>query len=348
MKKTIIYLIHFIYWVFYLGVVSFVVVLMLKFQKNFNVEFYFKLTFFSPFAILVFVSAFIGFYVNYSFLFVKYYLSQSISKLIVFSLLYSLVASLMCALLMYVIFGQKALFNEGIKSFLGISLTMLAIIVFHGTIALVIRGFITGYSDIKIKEELNRRNFKTELALIKSQLNPHFLFNTISNIDVLIQKDQTLASEYLNKLSEILRFSLYESDAPAIPFYKELEYIEKYIELQKIRTSNPDYVKYIRNGDPDGKMVAPMLFIPFIENAFKHSETIKSVAHIYIEFAITKEEILFECRNTCERNDSASQTGGKGNELHQRRIELLYPQKHLLEISKQPFTYNVKLKIDLT
>ena len=82
MKKTIIYLIHFIYWVFYLGVVSFVVVLMLKFQKDFNVEFYFKLTFFSPFAILVFVSAFIGFYVNYSFLFVKYYLALRIFPLV--------------------------------------------------------------------------------------------------------------------------------------------------------------------------------------------------------------------------------------------------------------------------
>ena len=321
---------------------------MLKFQNNFSTDFYFKLVFKSPLTIIIFISAITGFYINYSLLFVKYYLNQKILKLILFSLLYSILASTACALLMYITFGHKSLFNEGIKSYVGISMAMLAIILFHGTIGLVIRGFITGYSDIIVKEELNRRNFETELALIKSQINPHFLFNTISNIDVLIQKNQNLASEYLNKLSEILRFSLYETDAETIPLYKELEYIEKYIELQKIRTSNADYVKYIKKGDSSDKMIAPMLFIPFIENAFKHSEKIKSVGSIYIKFEITDDDIYFECINTYESGTRDNDyNGGKGNDITQKRIELLYPGKHDLEILKEPYYYTVKLKIIL-
>lgn len=348
MKQAVIYAIHSIYWTFYIAIVSFIIVLMLKFQNSFSVGFYFKLTFYSPLTILVFISAVIGFYINYSWIFVRYYLNKKIPKLILYSLLYSILASLFCALLISVVFGQKTLFNDGIKSFFGIFMAMLALILFHGIIGLVIRGFIAGYSDITVKEALNRRNFETELALIKSQINPHFLFNTISNIDVLIQKNQVLASEYLNKLSEILRFSLYETDAQRIPLYKELEYIEKYIALQKIRTSNPDYVKYSKTGDCSDKMIAPMLFIPFIENAFKHSEKNKATGRIYVNFEITNDEILFECSNTFEssRGDT-DYKGGKGNELTNKRIALLYPGKHVLELLKEPDYYTVKLKITL-
>lgn len=348
MKKTIIYGIHFIYWLFYLGIVSLVIILILKFQNDLSIGFYFKLAFKSPLTIIIFISAAFGFYINYSLLFARYYLNRKILKLILYFLLYSILASFVCALLIYIVFGPKALFIEGVKSFFGISMSMLAIILFHGVIGLVIRGFVTGYSDIIVKEELNRRNFETELALIKSQINPHFLFNTISNIDVLIQKNQTLASDYLNKLSEILRFSLYETDAETIPLCKELEYIEKYIELQKIRTSNPDYVKYIKKGDCSDKTIAPMLFIAFIENAFKHSENTKTTGCISIKFEITDDEIQFECINTFENNSGNSDhNGGKGNELTKKRIELLYPGKHDLGILKEPYYYTVKLKIIL-
>ncbi len=321
---------------------------MLKFQQEFSVRNYFKLTFFSSFSILVFVSAILGFYINYSLLFFNYYLKRKILKLISFSVLYSVLTAFFCGILMSLIFGGRTLFNEEFRSFLGILLVLFVIAQFHGTIALVIRGFITGYSDILLKEELGRKNLNTELALIKSQINPHFLFNTISNIDVLIQKNPPLASEYLNKLSEMLRFSLYEAEGISIPLHKELEYIEKYIDLQKIRTSNPEYVKYFVQGNPSGKVIAPMLFIPYIENAFKHSEKIKSNGNIIVTFDITDEVISFECSNTMEEESlMKDSTGGKGNELTQKRIVLLYPNKHNLAIIKEQFKYTVKLKIIL-
>ncbi len=114
-----------------------------------------------------------------------------------------------------------------------------------------------------------------ELALVKSQINPHFLFNTINNIDVLISKDAERASAYLNKLSDIMRFMLYETKPAKIPLPKELTYIEKFIELQKIRTTNEHYVNYSIKGDTANFMIPPMLLISFIENAFKYADNKK-------------------------------------------------------------------------
>src|SRR6185503_21279079 len=130
------------------------------------------------------------------------------------------------------------------REFFTLMASFFVIAAIHGTIALVIRGFITWYTEIKLKEELAQRNFEMELALIKSQINPHFLFNTINNIDVLITKQPELASLYLNKLSDILRYMIYETKTEKISLATELDYIEKYLELQKIRTTNPNYVNF--------------------------------------------------------------------------------------------------------
>ena len=183
-----------------------------------------------------------------------------------------------------------------------------------------------------------------ELELIKSQINPHFLFNTINNIDVLIAKDAARASAYLNKLSDIMRFMLYETKTEKITLDKELTYIEKYIDLQKIRTSNMNYVNYYVVGDSSNLMIAPMLFIPFIENAFKHTENKKVENAINIKIIIEKEMIIFDCENyyTKETQVKPDQSG-LGNELIQKRLTLLYPNKHTLEIINKNNTYKVKL-----
>jgi sensor histidine kinase YesM len=102
-----------------------------------------------------------------------------------------------------------------------------------GIVALVINGFITWFNEIKLKELLKEKNNEMEMAMIKLQLDPHLLFNTINNIDALILKDSATASDYLNKLSDIMRFILYETKTDKIPLSKEIEYIDKYIALQK-------------------------------------------------------------------------------------------------------------------
>jgi LytS/YehU family sensor histidine kinase len=210
------------------------------------------------------------------------------------------------------------------------------------------RGFITSYGDIHLKEELNRKNYEMELALMKAQINPHFLFNTINNIDVLIQKDATKASAYLNKLSDMMRFMLYETKTEKIALAKELHYIEQYIELQKIRTSNPNYIKYEVTGESDNLVIEPMLFIPFIENAFKHAENKRIENAIHISIAIQKQSIRFECENAySDEPQLKPEHGGLGNDLIERRLALLYPDKHSFTTTNKNGLYKVILVISL-
>ena len=185
-----------------------------------------------------------------------------------------------------------------------------------------------------------------ELALVKSQLDPHFLFNTINNIDVLITKDPEEASNYLNKLSDIMRFMLYETKASEVPLSQELAYIEKYIQLQKIRSANENYVQYTVNGSSQNKTVAPMLFIPFIENAFKHSSNKKLDHAVDVDINIDEQSIVFKCQNRFEPlKKSINGFNGLGNELIKRRLNLLYPAKHALNVIRQNDQYCVELTI---
>jgi two-component system, LytTR family, sensor kinase len=137
---------------------------------------------------------------------------------------------------------------------------------------------------------------------------------------------------------------LYETKTEKIELSKELTYIEKYIDLQKIRTSNPNYVNYSVKGDANNLMIAPMLFIPFIENAFKHAENKKIENAINILIVIEKDKITFDCENNYTENNQADfAQSGLGNELIRKRLELLYPNKHTLEITDRNKTYKVKL-----
>jgi len=234
----------------------------------------------------------------------------------------------------------------GLTSASGIAVLLLLIAFVNGIMGFILRGFVTWYGDIKLKEELNKKNYEMELALVKSQINPHFLFNTLNNIDIMIGKDPDQASAYLNKLSDIMRFMLYETKTEEIPLAKELIYIEKYIDLQKIRASNANYVNYIVTGSPDDLRIAPMLFIPFIENAFKHTENKNVENAITIKMNITKEKIAFNCENKInEDNINMPDEGGLGNELIQKRLMLLYPNRHVLKITIANKMYTVELTL---
>lgn len=216
----------------------------------------------------------------------------------------------------------------------------------NGIIATMIKGFITWYKEIKLKEDLKKKNYEMELNLIKSQVNPHFLFNTLNNIDVLIDKDQMKASDYIKKLSDILRFMLYETKTEKIPVTQELTYIEKYIDLQNLRTVNPAFVNFSIKGNPGNRMSEPMLFIPFIENAFKHSFNKKEIHGIRISFDFKEDSIHFTCSNNYSENQSNNQKeSGLGFGLIEKRLALLYPGRHQLAIQKANGRYTVNLTI---
>ena len=223
-------------------------------------------------------------------------------------------------------------------------MTMIGII--SGTVAFLIKGFIIWFSEIKLKEALAEKTYEMEMALIKSQLDPHLLFNTINNIDALIMKDAVAASDYLNKLSDIMRFMLYETKPDQILLSKEIEYMEKYIALQKIRTANRDYVHFTIVGNVGSKQIAPMTFIPFIENAFKHTNNKKLENAISIHISVFAKKIQFTCENKFDSKPISQQSdGGLGSKLIQKRLDLLYGEKHTLEVYETDDLYSINLTI---
>ncbi|HRH48265.1 MAG TPA: sensor histidine kinase [Panacibacter sp.] len=225
-----------------------------------------------------------------------------------------------------------------------VAMTLIGII--SGAVALVVKGFITWFNEIKLKKALKEKNHEIEMALIKSKLDPHLLFNTINNIDALILKDAVEASNYLNKLSDIMRFMLYETMAEKILLSQEIEYIEKYIALQKIRTANVNYIHFTVSGDIGNKFIAPMIFIPFIENAFKHTTNKKLENAITVNILVTDKKIKMVCENKFDSKLKAQpMNGGLGNELIQKRLQLIYADKHHLEINKNNELYSVHLTI---
>ncbi len=346
MKKSVILLLHSGYWILYF-LVLFGLVLSISAgnRQEPNLSNVLRFLFLSPFTILTIGTGFLAFYSFYFFLFAGFLKQRKIIALILTGLLVSITSALLAELLLSA-FNPKILFADNWNSALAISIAISVLALIHGVIALVMRGFISWYGDIKLKEDLTKKNFEMELALVKSQINPHFLFNTLHNIDILIEKDAKQASAYLNKLSDIMRFMLYETKTEKILLARELTYIEEYISLQKIRTSNPNYVHYTISGKVGNLLIEPMLFIPFIENAFKHSENTKSVNTITIHFNIANDKIIFNCENHylkhAKNNPSQS---GLGNELIKKRLALLYPRMHTLEVTNANEIYHVKLTI---
>jgi len=293
-------------------------------------------------------------YFSYYFVLFPAYLRH---KRILFSIIHGILISAITALFAYIliryliesghIIDMDEAGKHGRSTAVSVMAVMTVIGIISGVVALVIKGFVTWVTEIKLKKALQEKNHEMEMALIKSKLDPHLLFNTINNIDALIIKDAVEASNYLNKLSDIMRFMLYETMADQILLSQEIEYIEKYIALQKIRTANVNYVHFDVTGIIGIRFIAPMIFIPFIENAFKHTANKKLENAITINILIKHDTIQLTCENKFDsRLPDKQNQGGLGNELIQKRLNLIYPGKHILEVHKGNELYTVNLTIN--
>jgi LytS/YehU family sensor histidine kinase len=202
------------------------------------------------------------------------------------------------------------------------------------------------YRNQQVKTELENKNRISELALLRSQLNPHFIFNTLNNIDSLIMTNPEKASDSIMKLSEIMRFMVYDI-ADVIPLEKEVNYLKSYISLQQLRLKNQNFVKFTFDGECGAKTIAPMLFIPFVENAFKHG--LKNVNSPGIEISLNcmRNSINFEVTNFFDGNMDLNKdkTPGIGLINTKRRLELLYPNMHDFVVKKNDGVFSSKLTI---
>jgi len=204
------------------------------------------------------------------------------------------------------------------------------------------------FKNQQIKTELENKNKTSELALLRSQLNPHFLFNTLNNIDTLISSNPEKASDAIIKLSEIMRFTLYDADNDRVPLEKEVAFLENFIALQQLRLKNPFFINFTIEGNCNGKSIAPMLFIPFVENAFKHGLKRVVAPGIEIKLNCENQNIRFEVSNHFSNLEvqNKDETSGIGLVNTRKRLELLYPGKHKLNIKQKEGIYKVVLQID--
>lgn len=197
--------------------------------------------------------------------------------------------------------------------------------------------------------ELEKENRNRQLQALKEQINPHFLFNSLNNLYGMLQSRPSDSSRYLLKLSSLLRYSLYDTDAEKIPVKKEIQFYENFIDLNKIRYNNIIFhlKKDIRN--PEFK-VPPLLALPLLENSFKHSDnTGNGNNQINLEIYADDKQFSLKIENHYKPNEKQYATrndhSGIGNSNLRQRLEMLYPESHRLEISEENHIFSVYLEI---
>jgi len=199
-------------------------------------------------------------------------------------------------------------------------------------------------------KELEAKQSQAELNLLKSQVNPHFLFNSLNSIYSLILSNSDIAAEVVIKLSDLMRYLLESSQKRKVLVKYEFEFLQNYIDLEKIRLGKKALVKSHFKGDMSGKIISPLLLIPFIENCFKHGIRINSMENeIDISVRVEENRIILKTMNNIApvRINPASKKSGTGIENVKKRLELLYPGKHQLEIinDEKRFIVNLSIKI---
>lgn len=193
---------------------------------------------------------------------------------------------------------------------------------------------------------IKEAKLKEELSNLKNQINPHFLFNTLNNLNTLITTNPNKASAVALGLSDVLRFYLYEADKDNVLLKKDIDTLKQVLELEKIRRTDFQFA-LTTNSDIKGIIVPPFIFINFVENAIKHSLSDNSFSYLNICFSVDGSYLVFECENSIPKNRRINEYGGLGLKNVQRRLELIYGQTYTLVINEGNDKFTVELKLPL-
>lgn len=197
------------------------------------------------------------------------------------------------------------------------------------------------------RKEIEREKIASELALLKSQVNPHFLFNTLNNIRSLVRKNSVYTETAILKLSQLMRYMIHEANEEKVALVKEIDYIKDYIDLQKLRLSEKVVIEFELIGNPEGKMIEPMLLIPFVENAFKHGLSYRDDSYVYIKLEVNDGKLSFTTRNRFNPSKEVNVTecSGFGLSNIRRRLTFLYPDDHQLQVEQDDNEFRVFLTL---
>ena len=221
-------------------------------------------------------------------------------------------------------------------------------------VSILIIGFDTGLV-LSVKwaqSEQNRirmekESVENQLAFLRNQVSPHFFMNTLNNIHSLIDFDTTEAKDSVIRLSRLMRHLLYDSEADKIPLQKELEFVQNYVDLMKLRFSNKVNIQLEIPGHIPDKTIPPLLFTSFLENAFKHGIHIQGASFVSIAFAFVDEQLVFAMKNSNPHLQKEEEQTGIGIENSRKRLDLLYGNQYSLEINdgKEEFLLTLTLPL---
>jgi sensor histidine kinase YesM len=198
----------------------------------------------------------------------------------------------------------------------------------------------------KEKSRLEKEKLENELKFIKSQLSPHFLFNTLNNIDALIYQDQKKASDAVVKLSELLRYVLYDADTREVRLKDEINFVSNLLELQKLRISDKEDIVFKVSGDIDNIYITPMLIIPLIENMFKHGSQKGDSPLFLISITVLEAKIRLYCKNYVREDRNFDNQSGIGLINVKKQLELMYKNNYTFDITQTEKEFIVELVID--
>ncbi|MUH35687.1 histidine kinase [Zobellia amurskyensis] len=213
--------------------------------------------------------------------------------------------------------------------------------------AIMLRVYTELQKNENLRKTVEKEKVQSELQFLKTQLNPHFLFNSLNTIYSLSVKKSPDTSEAIINLSELMRYMIYEADKDTVPLNKEIEYIKSYVALQRLRLANSENVFLKISGDDTGKIIPSLLFISFIENAFKYGTDYDGKTSVKISLMIRENFIQLYVVNKIGKHKPKSESSGVGLQNVKNRLNFLYPNSHELEINDDGATYEVNLILNL-
>lgn len=204
----------------------------------------------------------------------------------------------------------------------------------------LLQDFLVGQRN---EAELKTGKLETELKLLKAQINPHFLFNTLNNIYSLVYLQSEQAAPMLLKLSGILRYMLYEADTPKVPITREIEYLKDAINLHLLNPADREKVKIDIVNEAPELMIEPLLFINFLENSFKHGSLALPDGYIHLNLNVQSDLVDFRLENSRIPGESNEMNKGIGLNNIRQRLQLLYPGRHVLDLQTTEYSFNIRM-----
>ncbi len=288
------------------------------------------------------------YYILPHFLFLKNYRSFVVH--FIYMSLVSMLLELLIIMFVFVIpihpFGYRFTNLYPVRIDIGFLMIGIYLVILLGTAIKLLKYW---YAAQQRNLELSKEKVEAELKLLKSQIHPHFLFNTLNNLYALTLKKSDQAPEVILKLSELLDYMLYECNVPAVSLEKELQVLQNYIALEKLRYGERLSVTFQIYGRFTNKKIAPLLLFPFVENSIKHGAGSNNQnCWINIEVKTERKLLTFNIENSVTAQDKKPNATGLGLKNVRKRLDLLYRNRHQLLIENETEKYSVKLTVDLS